>query len=483
MISANSHGAFTPAGNDYGILRAIEEQYGFTLLGNAANSANGDLRGAFNNAGVTGSISGTVTDSVTSAAISGAIVTCTGTPTCTGTTTAANGTYTLNNLAPGTYTVQVSAANYAMQSNPDTVTTGAAPPDNFNLVPNTGTISGTVTDSVTNADLSGASVTCTGTPSCTAAATTTATNGSYSLGNLTEGAYQVTVSLASYATQTIGVTVGPGGTPTQNFALVPNQGSIAGQVSDSTTSSILIQGASVTCTGTPACAAAATTTASDGTYTLSNLTEGAYQVTVSASGYATSTQPFSVGPGQGVTGANFALTPATGSITGTVTDLQTGLPIDGASVTCTGTPTCTGATTGADGKYTLSNLVPGTYTVQPAATGYATQAPASVPVTTGPVTQNFSMVPNPGSITGTVTNSATGLPISGANVTCTGPSSCGPTNTAGDGTYTLSNLTEGTLPGHVRGKQLRIAEVRTSTWVRAEPQQRASALSPNHRLD
>jgi Carboxypeptidase regulatory-like domain/IPT/TIG domain len=439
VISANSHGAFTPAGNDYGILRAIEEQYGFTLLGNAAIPANGDLSGAFNNAGVTGSISGTVKDSVTGAAISGASVTCTGTPACTGTTTAADGTYTLNNLAPGTYTVQVTAANYAPQSIPDTVTTGAAPADNFNLVANTGTITGTVTDSVTHADLSGAGVSCTGTPTCPG--TTTIANGAYSLDGLTEGTYQVTVSQPNYASQTIGVTVGPGGTPSQNFALVPNQGSITGQVTDSSTTHP-IQNASVTCTGAPACTP--TSTDINGNYTLTGLTEGTYQVTVSDPGYATSSLPISVTPGANLTGENFALPPATGSITGTVSDsLFPANPVVSATVTCLSTPTCTGTTTASNGTYTLSNLVPGTYTVQVVASGYATQS-KSVGVTTVAAPLNFSMVPNPGSITGTVTDSVTHLPISGANVTCTGPSSCGPTTTAGDGTYTLSNLTEGT---------------------------------------
>ena len=47
VISSTAHGAFTSPGNNYGILRAIEEKYGLPLLANAANSANGDLSGAF----------------------------------------------------------------------------------------------------------------------------------------------------------------------------------------------------------------------------------------------------------------------------------------------------------------------------------------------------------------------------------------------------------------------------------------------------
>jgi hypothetical protein len=292
VISADSHGAYTPAGNDYGILRAIDEQYGLTPLANAANAANGDLRGAFTNAGTVGSISGTVLDSVTTLPVVGANVTCTGTPTCTPTTTGAGGAYTLNNLAPGTYTVQVSATNYGTQSATDTVTSGAAPPDNFNLIPNPGSITGTVTDSVTGVPISGASVTCTGTSTCTP--TSTAGDGTYTLSNLTEGSYTVTFAANQYGSQSPNVNVSPGGTTTESPVLVPNTGSISGVVSDSVSGNP-ISSASVSCTGTPTCTG--TTTGSDGSYLLSPLAEGNYSVTVSATGYKSQTKVVVVGPG------------------------------------------------------------------------------------------------------------------------------------------------------------------------------------------
>jgi Phosphoesterase family/IPT/TIG domain len=47
VISSTAHGAFNTPGNDYSILRAIDEAYGLPLLGQAANPANGDLSGAF----------------------------------------------------------------------------------------------------------------------------------------------------------------------------------------------------------------------------------------------------------------------------------------------------------------------------------------------------------------------------------------------------------------------------------------------------
>ena len=92
------------------------------------------------------------------------------------------------------------------------------------LVPNTGSISGTVSDAVTHALISGASVTCTSPPACSG--TTTDVNGHYTLSNVTEGNYSVTVSATGYKTQTIVVPVGPGGTPTQDFAMVANTASL-----------------------------------------------------------------------------------------------------------------------------------------------------------------------------------------------------------------------------------------------------------------
>jgi hypothetical protein len=48
VISSTAQGGYTTPGNDYSILRAIQEAYGLTpLLGHAADPANGDLSGAF----------------------------------------------------------------------------------------------------------------------------------------------------------------------------------------------------------------------------------------------------------------------------------------------------------------------------------------------------------------------------------------------------------------------------------------------------
>ena len=211
--------------------------------------------------------------------------------------------------------MQVSAANYGTLSNPDTVTSGAAPADDFNLVPNTGTIHGTVTAAVGGAGIEGATVACTGTLTCTSTVTSDMA-GDYILSPLNEGSYQITASKTGYAPETFTVVVGPGGTLTQPFQLAANPGTVSGQVTDSVTMTG-VAGATVACSGTPTCTSA--TTASDGSYTLT-AAPGTYTLQVSDTGYATQTLSNVMVTSGGNQPESFNLVPNTGTISGTVTD-------------------------------------------------------------------------------------------------------------------------------------------------------------------
>jgi phosphatidylinositol-3-phosphatase len=130
-----------------------------------------------------------------------------------------------------------------------------------------------------------------------------------------------------------------------------------------------------------------------------------------------------------------------GSISGTVTDTATAAAISGATVS----DGAGGSITSNGSGYTLNNVPPGTYTVTASATGYTAQSAPTVTVTAGATTnQNFALVPQPGTISGKVTDFVTRVGISGATVSYTGPGgSSGNTTTAGDGTYSFSTLPEG----------------------------------------
>ena len=84
-------------------------------------------------------------------------------------------------------------------------------------------------------------------------------------------------------------------------------------------------------------------------------------------------------------------TTTTGTLSGTVKDAGTALPISGATVSITGGPSTTAAS---DGTYVFTSLATGTYNVTASATGY-TAVTVSASVTAGGTTsQDFSLQPS-----------------------------------------------------------------------------------------
>jgi hypothetical protein len=173
--------------------------------------------------------------------------------------------------------------------------------------------------------------------------------------------------------------------------------SIAGLVTDSVTG-LPIEGAKVTA---GCCGSYYALTGSDGRYIIQNLPAGDYPVKAMKCGaYVMKTypSPVHVEDGQAVTGIDFALAPASGggsgSISGVVLDGNTNAPIAGAKV-CVG---CCGgsALTGSDGAYTISGLADGSYTVKAMKVGYQCATyPTPVVVANGqPVTGiDFHLLP------------------------------------------------------------------------------------------
>jgi N-acetylneuraminic acid mutarotase len=139
-----------------------------------------------------------------------------------------------------------------------------------------GTLEGTVTDSVTNAPISGATVQVTP----LGASTTTGPNGHYSL-TLPVDTYDVTASAFGHVSDTAtGVGVTDGGTTVQDFALDPAaSGSLSGTVTDNATPANPIANATVTILGTPILPA---TTDANGHYSFPSVPEGTYNVKAEA---------------------------------------------------------------------------------------------------------------------------------------------------------------------------------------------------------
>jgi hypothetical protein len=133
---------------------------------------------------------------------------------------------------------------------------------------------------------------------------------------------------------------------------------------------------------------------------------------------------------------NFLEKPIT-QIAGTISDSATGGPVSNASVSLSNGATTTTDVTGA---YVLGSLAAGTYTVSATAPGYGSAAQSATVSIGVSAIANFSITATPGpansQITGVVTDSASGAPIAGAQVSTQPASSTVVTNAGGN--YTLA---------------------------------------------
>lgn len=333
---------------------------------------------------VNGIIRGAVTNASSGTAVAGAVVTAGGITA----TTDASGNYEIS-IAPGTYTVTASANGYVGSSATMTVASGTTVTLNFALQPFTpgvvnSIITGTVIDASSGAAIAGASVT------VGAVTATTGATGTYTI-SIAPGSYTVTAGAPGYTGSSAEVTVTSGVTVVQNFALRPLpagvvNGIIRGTVTDAL-SGLSIAGASVTAGGIIAA------TDASGNYNIS-IAPGAYIVTVSASGYASSSTASDVVVVSGGTASvNFILQPLPAGVVnsiirGTVTNASSGIPVAGASVTA-GSIT---ATADANGNYNI-NIVSGTYTLTVSASGYSSNRD-TITVTSGATgILNFALQP------------------------------------------------------------------------------------------
>jgi hypothetical protein len=365
-----------------------------------------------------GTLAGTVTDALTGLPFAGATVSYAGASTVTN----SSGAYNLAKAPLGTYQLTAAAGGYSSQSQSVTVNPATTTAQSFSLAPLPGSISGVVSDARTGLPLSGATVSYSGGQAVTDAA------GAYSIDPVAEGSYSVSAAANGYADQAQSVSVGPGQSVAQNFALGPaGVGNVVGQVTDAYTG-LPVGGATVRHLGEQ------TTSDSSGMYSLNALPDGDTTLTASSAGYVDQSVTVNVTSGD-PTVQDFQLTPKPGSIGGGVTDSVTGLPIAGAAVAYSGAAT----TTNASGIYTLTGVAEASYTVTTSAAGYGGQ---SAQVSVGPgaaVVQNFAVVPLPGTVGGTVTDATTGLPLSGVTVSYAG----GATSTDSSGQYTFPSVSEG----------------------------------------
>jgi hypothetical protein len=241
-------------------------------------------------------------------------------------------------------------------------------------------------------------------PSRTIAADAT---GKYTFTSVNNGTYSVTASKSgvTFTPVSQSVTINGGSIAGINFTSI-SSGTITGSVTNS--GGAALAGATVSYSG------GSTTTASNGSYTLSNVQAGAFAVTASmTTGYQSSTQTVTVTAGATTT-QNFTLLTGAGTLSGTVTS-SGGTPLAGVTVSYSGGS----ATTGSNGSYTLLNVPVGTFPITASAIAYQSSIQSATITVNSTTTQNFALtaIPQTYSISGTISPAASG---SGTAVALTG---------------------------------------------------------------
>jgi hypothetical protein len=190
-------------------------------------------------------------------------------------TTGADGTYKIDQLEPGAYTITPSRSGYTFTPPQRQV---SVPPDadgqNFTVTTPLYAISGQVTDSSNNPV---AGITVSDGSGHTA---TTSSDGTYTITNLQAGTYTITPARAGYRFQ-----------PASRAVSVPPDATGRNFIAEDQTPTFTISGR-VTSGGKPLAGITiadnqshTTTTNADGTYTLTSLRQGTYTITASGGGY------------------------------------------------------------------------------------------------------------------------------------------------------------------------------------------------------
>lgn len=313
------------------------------------------------------------------------------------------GRYSIQNLPPGSYTVTAINTNYQQQTIGTTIVSGQTATLDIELQPDPGSITGTVTNAAAGSPLSGAFVQLFPSQGLQPlASAVTDSLGRYSFAGIKPGTYSVTADAVNFARAIVGVTVASNTESTANLALSPNPAAVSGTVRDLAgnpigNATVRLLNGNETVIGTGI-------TGGDGTYTISGLPPGTFNIIVSAGGFSSSTAAITLTPGEFQSGIDFSLAANPGSLTGIVTDEATAAGLAGASIIIRNSSgvIIASAFTNTDGRYTIQNLAPGTYSAVFTAEGYGSAVIGAQIISDTAVQLNASLAALTGSISGSV---------------------------------------------------------------------------------
>jgi large repetitive protein len=440
--TTDANGAYRITVNDNGSYDITVEKAGFTpsaqndpsvRITNATTTVVVDLVMVPRPSGTT--ISGTVTDSASGAKL-GAVKlllqqsSFTAWRTVDSTVSSNAGAYTFDSVTSGTYRIQATLAGYGTKYTSVTVADQAQTMDIEIVKIQTASISGAITDSLSNANLNGALLVLQqmAASGWRIVDSVRSSSGAYAFEKVTAGTYRIQASLAGYASKTTAtITVSGTDDQTVNIKLVAVQtGKITGKITGDSLAGPAISGAQVIL---ERISAAGSATAIDtvesnasGVYLFTTVETGLnYDITASKEGY-TATMVRHRGQTAGTDTVNIALPKIpTGNVYIKVMKQADSAAISGATVTIAATgATSLTVTSGQNGHASFIDIATGTYTITISATGFnpANRTAYRLLANAKDTLAFYLAVASGGTkvLTGTVTDSATKAAIANARV-------------------------------------------------------------------
>ena len=412
-VTADAAGNYTFSGLQNGSYLVTPGKAGFifTPASQPASVNSSNVTAVNFSSTATYGISGTIAG----AGGAGATVTLTGASTATAIADA-SGNYAFSGLLNGSYTVTPSKAGFTF-----TPASMAATVNNSSVTVNFGTVTYSILGTIGGPGGGAATVNLSGSSSATVTADS---SGNYTFTGLQNGSYTVTPSKTgfTYTPASQSATINSASVSALNFNTVTY--TVSGTISGAGggTATVTLSGAST----------ATTTADGSGNFTFSGLTNGAYTITPSKSGFSFSpaSQPVTLKSAT-VSGVSF------GTVTYTISGTINGAGGSGATVNLTGSATSTVSADGS-GNYAFSGLTNGAYTVTPSKSGF-NFSPASQPVTLNSASVSAL---NFATVTYTISGTISGAGGPGASVSLSGSSSAAVT-ADGSGNFTFTGLQNG----------------------------------------
>ncbi len=375
-----------------------------------------------------------------------------------------DGAYKFENIEPGSYTLIFQAKGYAPSTQVVDVKPGQPAIKNVELVPAKAVyITGVVYDKETNRPIGNARVLV----KELNVEVRTDDDGSYKIENIVPGAYTLIFTAPGYQSYSASIAVEDKPVVKDGYLTKAEEvevqkvevklGSIAGIVYDKTTNAP-ISGVQITLKEK----GKVLTTDQSGAFRFDSLPEGTYTVSFTAEGYLPYSEIVTISGGQPYT-MKVMLAPVpkkkTASLTGKVSDAESGKGIAGAVVKLEGVSS---VQTDPNGIYKMENIPVGAYTITVSAPDYKSYTEV-IKLTEGANVKNFALRPSviKGGLVVNVIDKDSKKPLAatvifeGANI---GPYETDP-NT---GSVTIKDIPTGTYTIKVRGKDPKyIEQVRT----------------------